>query len=69
MNGADPGYYVLLGKLDGKLDAVLSQTAQLTSRLDEQEKRITAIERWRSWILGAAAAVSFATTQFLSFIH
>ncbi|HEY8342213.1 MAG TPA: hypothetical protein VIK75_04280 [Calditerricola sp.] len=36
----------------------------LSERLEDHEKRISALERWRHWVLGAAAAVGVAADAF-----
>ncbi|HEY8414391.1 MAG TPA: hypothetical protein VIK99_01330 [Thermaerobacter sp.] len=36
----------------------------LSERLDEQEARLATLERWRSWMLGAAATIGVAADAF-----
>lgn len=48
---------LLLGQIDGKLDSLIDTTKGLISRVDTQEKRITALERWQSYIAGGAAVL------------
>lgn len=43
----------LLGTLNAKLDIVISHAA-------DHEKRISALEKWRIWLMAIAAAGGFA---------
>lgn len=45
-------------------DEIRSLRRLLDERLEEMDERITALERWRAWVLGAAAAVGFAADAF-----
>ncbi|HEY8415804.1 MAG TPA: hypothetical protein VIK99_08535 [Thermaerobacter sp.] len=61
-----------LGERVAKLEAILPEIRDelremrvlIGERLDEHEDRITTLERWRSWVLGAAAAVGAAADAF-----
>ena len=45
-------------------DELRSLRVLLDERLGEMDERITALERWRAWVLGAAAAVGVAADAF-----
>lgn len=45
-------------------DELRSLRKLLDERLEEIDARITALERWRAWVLGAAAAVGVAADVF-----
>jgi len=61
-----------LGERVAKLEAILPEIRDelremrvlIGERLDEHEARITTLEKWRSWVLGAAAAVGVAADAF-----
>ena len=54
----DQSLHYMLGKLDGKMDAVLTQTAQLSTRIDAHDKRLGVLEKWKAWVLGVATSIS-----------
>jgi hypothetical protein len=68
----DPNFYLMFGRLEGKVDTLLSQQGTMNNRLDEQDERITQLEnakqqqtgffasvRW-SWVVIAAGLTMFA---------
>lgn len=68
----DPNFYLMFGRLEGKVDTLLSQQGTMNSRLDEQDERITQLEnakqqqtgfftsiRW-GWVAVAAGLTMFA---------
>lgn len=66
-NGAprpSPQLLLLLGKLDGKMDAVLQRMEVNDKHHDELEERITSLEKWRAYVLGIAAIVSALVATF-----
>lgn len=46
------------------LESIQNMHKTLSSKLDTQDKRIRALENWRWWILGAAAALIFIFTRY-----
>jgi hypothetical protein len=58
-----------LGRIDGKIDMLLARDAERQTQIDDQDKRISALEKGRAWLLGASATVaaglSAAGTIFL----
>jgi hypothetical protein len=52
--------YLLLGRIDGKLDQSLARHDRMEARQDALEKRLTAMEKGRSWLLGGIAVVVFS---------
>lgn len=48
----------MLGRIEAKVDTLLAGHLKTEERLDEQDGRISALERGRSYLLGAGAAVA-----------
>jgi len=59
-----PELLLLLGRLDGKMDAVLRRMDNNDKMHDELEDRITSLEHWRAYILGIAALLSALVATF-----
>jgi len=69
----DPQLYTAVGRLEGKIDALLSNQNRFDKRLDEQDARIAALEQLRdkgsgvwsslswAWVCASAAIALFAT--------
>lgn len=45
-----------LGRLEGKLDALLQQSASDRSDTDKLRARVSKLENWRTYLMGAWAA-------------
>ena len=59
---------VALGRLEGKVDALITRQALIDEELGRQEKRIRTLEQSKSWVLGAAAMVGGAVSLLIRFI-
>lgn len=57
-----------LGRIEGKLDSVLTDRAEDQKRLNNHSNRIKSLELWRSWTIGACAAVG-ALWAIFSTLH
>lgn len=64
----DPETMILLGRLDGKLDALINQTAGIHNTLEKHDHRIGVLERWRAYVLGAAAVAGAVAHKVFEFI-
>tara|TARA_R100000388_G_C7191422_1_gene133732 strand:+ start:164 stop:373 length:210 start_codon:yes stop_codon:yes gene_type:complete len=53
-----------LGRLEGKVDSLISRQKLVDEELDRHETRLRNLEQSRSWLLGAAAVVG-AVAAFL----
>ena len=53
-----------LGRLEGKVDSLISRQKLVDEELDRPESRLRNLEQCRSWLLGAAAVVG-AVAAFL----
>ena len=47
-----------LGRIEGKQDAMLAQLERGTERMDKHDKRLGALERWRTWSTGVGATLA-----------
>ena len=61
MHEEDPNMLLLLGRIDGKLDSVLSNLARHETELIALDERVTKLERGVSWFHGVYAVVSTVT--------
>ena len=59
---------VALGRLEGKVDALITRQALIDEQMGRQEKRIRTLEQSRSWILGAAAMVGAAVSLLVKYV-
>ena len=57
-----------LGRLEGKVDALLQLTVDHNNDLAHVRTRIEALERWRTWLAGATAAGIAATSTLVGLI-
>jgi hypothetical protein len=48
---------VALGRLEGKVDALISRQNIVDARIDRHDTRIRELEQSKSWLLGAAGVV------------
>lgn len=48
---------VAIGRLEGKVDALISSLKSHSGLLSEHDARLRSLEQGRAWILGAAAVV------------
>lgn len=61
--------FLHLGRLEGKVDAILSNQSSMDKRLDEHENRISILERYRSWQLGVSAAIATIIAGLIQWIR
>ena len=53
-----------LGRLEGKVDAMLTKQKSQDEALEKHDRRIRILEQSRSWLLGASAIIG-ASVSFL----
>ena len=53
-----------LGRLEGKVDALITRQAVHDEELERMETRLRNLEQGRSWLMGASAAIG-ASVSFL----
>jgi hypothetical protein len=67
-NNLDPDLILLIGRLEGKLDALISQTHRQSNKLLELEDRLNKLEAYKSWLLGVASVVSVIASFIFSYL-
>ena len=55
----DNNLYLALGRLEGMMQAVLTNQSTHSERMDAAEKRLAGLENWRAYTVGLSAAISF----------
>jgi hypothetical protein len=65
MAQVDTELLVLIGRLDGKVDAILAQLSGQSETIEQHAARISKLEQGKAWLLGAAAALS-AVVSYLA---
>ena len=59
---------IALGRLEGKVDALITRQAVHDEALNRHDKRIRNLEQSRSWILGAAAVLGGLVSLLINFV-
>lgn len=54
---SDNQILIALGRLEGKVDALISRQAVHDEELQRHDARLRNLEQGRSWLLGAAAVI------------
>ena len=57
----------LLARIDERTEMILKKLDVHCHQLNDHEKRISKLEQWRAYILGAAAVVAFIISVLLKF--
>ncbi len=63
----DENALFVLGRLEGKVDAILLNQTQMEKRLNEQDRRLGVMEQHRAWLLGASAVVAGISASVVGF--
>ena len=64
----DHELYLLLGRIDGKLDAALQRQERSEAVLEALDKRVSSMERSRAYLWGAAAVAGAVAATLKSFV-
>jgi len=64
----DQEILLALGRLEGKVDSLLTQQSITNEELNKHDSRIRDLEMSRSWLMGAAGAISLAVSVLVSMI-
>tara|TARA_R100000329_G_scaffold77620_1_gene66680 strand:- start:103 stop:318 length:216 start_codon:yes stop_codon:yes gene_type:complete len=59
---------IALGRLEGKVDALIARQAIHDEELDRHDKRLRDLEQSKSWFLGAAAIIGAGAAFLMDFI-
>ncbi len=59
---------VALGRLEGKVESLLSMQRTHAEDIDKLDKRVRDLEHSKSWLMGAAAIVGAGASMLVSFI-
>ena len=64
----DKDIMLALGRLEGKVDALIQGQAAQGEKLNKHDERIRALEHYKSWIMGGAAVTRAATSLLVKFL-
>lgn len=64
----DNQLYLMLGRIDGKLDHALQRQEKSDIQIEALSKRVSVLEKNKAWVVGAATALSTLVSTFLSFL-
>jgi hypothetical protein len=67
MNEQD-NLHLIVGRVEGKIDSLLAAVTRQDERHDALSKRVSSLERWRSYTLGASAAIGAIISVVLHFL-
>ena len=59
---------IALGRLEGKVDALIARQAIHDEELDRHDKRLRELEQSKSWLLGVAAAAGAVAGFVINYI-
>ncbi len=59
--------FLHLGRLEGKVDAILSNQTLMANQLDDHDESIGKLEQHRAWFLGASAVVASVVATAIGF--
>jgi hypothetical protein len=68
MDKPNDSIFLHLGRLEGKVDAILASRSVIEKRLDEHEERISRLERYRAWLIGVSAAIASAVAGAIAYL-
>ena len=60
---------IALGRLEGKVDALIARQAIHDEELDRHDKRLRDLEQSKAWMLGAAAVIGAAAAFIINMIR
>ena len=68
MADTNEDFRYMLGRLDGKMDSLLSLVRQTQDIQHEHEKRIRTLETSKAWMLGWSSAAAILVSVTLQYI-
>ena len=60
--------YLLLGRLDGKMDLIIREQNQIDSLITKNEERIRVLEKDRAVVYGAVTVLAFIGSGVMWFV-
>ena len=57
-----------VGRLEGKLDSLLSSFRQHEDQITDHEKRLNKLEQAKAWLIGASAAAGGSVSWAINFL-
>ena len=60
--------YLMLGRIDGKLDHALQRQDKSDKEVEALSKRVSTLENSKAWVIGAATALSTLVGTLIPFI-
>lgn len=64
----DKEILLALGRLEGKVDALMSRQSRHDKELSHQERRIRHLEQSKAWLFGVAACIGGVVSVIVTFI-
>ena len=68
MADSNQDVYLLLGRLDGKMDLIIREQNQIDSLISKNEERIRVLEKDRSVVYGAVTVLAFIGSGLMWFV-
>ena len=68
MPSHDEDLKYMIGKLEGKIDSLISSVQKQTAEIQEHEKRIRVLETSKAWILGWSSAAAVLVSVAIQYI-
>lgn len=68
MSSHDENLFLALGRLEGKVDSILSLQKAQEETLQKHDERLRTLESSKSFIMGGAAIVGAAASTLVNFI-
>jgi hypothetical protein len=60
--------FLHLGRLEGKVDAILSNQTEQKKRIESIEVRVSKLENYKSYLIGISATIGALVTWLIDFI-
>ena len=60
--------YLLLGRLDGKMDLIIKEQTHIDNLISQNEERIRVLEKDRAVVYGAATVLAFIGSGIMWFV-
>jgi len=68
MSANDEDIKYMLGRLEGKVDALIASVQKQNSDIQEHEKRIRILETSKAWVLGWSASAAILVSLAVQYI-